>query len=160
MRRTVIFAALVLSLDLTTGCGPEVDDQKPVIDLTIEEAFPVNCDTIYLGQPFTMQLLLTDNQELGSYSVEIHHNFDHHAHSTEVEQCVLSSVKSPVNPLYFLEDYTIPAGTKEYLVSTEITLPASHGERAFDLGDYHFFIRLTDREGWSSQKGLSIKILN
>jgi hypothetical protein len=29
----------------------------------------------------------------------------------------------------------------------------------FDPGDYHFFISLTDREGWSAQKGLNIKVL-
>ena len=28
----------------------------------------------------------------------------------------------------------------------------------FDEGDYHFTIRLTDKEGWSIQKGLSIKM--
>jgi hypothetical protein len=151
---------IALLLMFSKGCGGEIDDQKPVIDLSVEEAFPVNCDTITLGQSFTFWMFFTDNAELGSYSIEIHHNFDHHAHSTEVEECQLSPVKQPVNPLYFLEDYTIPAGTKEYLVTKEITLPASNGEGVFDQGDYHFFVRLTDREGWSTQKGLSIKILN
>ena len=56
-------------------------------------------------------------------------------------------------------DFEIPAGTKEYTVNSEIQMPLSDAGGAFDEGDYHFFISLTDREGWSAQKGLSIKIL-
>ena len=144
---------------ILAGCSPvEIDDQKPVIDLSVEGAFPVNCDTLWLGEPFTWKVRFTDNVELGSYSLEIHHNFDHHAHSTEVESCELDPVKAPVNPFHTILDFEIPAGLKEFEVSREISLPASDGDGPFDTGDYHFFISLTDREGWSAQKGLSIKI--
>ena len=141
------------------GCGGEIDDQKPVIDLSVEEAFPVNCDTIVLGQSFTFRMKFSDNAELGSYSIEIHHNFDHHAHSTEVEQCPLDPVKEPVFPLYYLQDFTIPEGTGEFLATQEILLPLAGSDGDYDTGDYHFFVRLTDREGWSAQKGLSVKLI-
>ena len=136
----------------------EIDDQKPVIDLSMEGVFPLNCDTLYLGETFTWKIRFSDNVELGSYSLEIHHNFDHHAHSTEVTECELGPKKDAVNPFLLIQDFEIPEGSKEYEVILPISLPLSNGEGELDRGDYHFFISLTDREGWSAQSGLSIKI--
>jgi hypothetical protein len=138
----------------------EIDDEKPEIDLSISGAFPQNCDTLWLGETYTFKALFKDNMELGSYSIEIHHNFDHHAHSTEVTVCEMSPVKTPVNPLYFIRDFEILPRLTEYGTTTQISLAKGNGEGNFDEGDYHFFIRLTDKEGWSTQKGLSIKMLH
>ena len=134
---------------ISAGCNPvEIDDQKPVIDLSTEGAFPVSCDTLYLGESFTWKVRFADNVELGSYSLEIHHNFDHHAHSTEVEVCDLDPVKDPVNPFQTIMDFDIPAGSMEYHVSESIQIPQSDANGDIDPGDYHFFISLTDREGY------------
>ncbi len=35
-----------------------IDSQKPVIDLSIQDAFPVNCDTLYFGEPFILKVNL------------------------------------------------------------------------------------------------------
>ncbi|MFV0593679.1 MAG: DUF4625 domain-containing protein [Draconibacterium sp.] len=136
------------------------DDQKPEIIMTGAEVFPNNCDTLYFGETFTFRTHFSDNQELGSYSISIHNNFNHHSHSTELTECTLSPIKAPVNPLTFIEDYSIPDGTNEYEVSMSLEIPLGEGTELFDDGDYHFFIRLTDKAGWSEQKGLSIKILH
>ena len=159
--RNIKFIVIVLSTILfPASCQKEdIDDQKPAINLDIQDAFPVSCDTLYLGESFTFKALFTDNRELGSFSIEIHDNFDHHAHSTEVETCEFHPDKQAVNPFEFLEDYEIPAGMKQYETSIEINIPEENQDGQLDEGDYHFFIRLTDREGWSAQKGLSIKIL-
>lgn len=150
----------ILSLLLTAACDPaEIDDQKPFVDLSMMGAFPVSCDTLYLGESFTWKVRFADNVELGSYSLEIHHNFDHHAHSTEPESCELDPVKEPVNPFHTIMDFEIPAGSAEYTVNESIHIPSSDVNGDMDPGDYHFFISLTDREGWSVQKGLNIKIL-
>lgn len=150
----------LLSALVFAGCNTaEIDDQKPVIDLSVPGGFPVSCDTLYLGEAFNWGVHFSDNVELGSYSLEIHHNFDHHAHSTEVVECSLDQKKSAVNPFHLIMDFDIPAGMQEYAVDQEVVLPVSDENGAFDTGDYHFFISLTDREGWSAQKGLNIKIL-
>lgn len=138
----------------------EIDKQKPEIDLSIQDAFPVNCDTIYFGESFELKVLLTDNAELGSYSIDIHNNFDHHSHSTEVTECTLDPIKDPVNPFLFIESFDIPSGLSEYGTNLEISIPSGDSNGEYDEGDYHFFISLTDKEGWSAQKGLSIKILH
>lgn len=151
---------MMIALLFVAACTPvEIDEEKPVIDLTVEGVFPVNCDTLYLGETFTWRTRFTDNAQLGSYSLEIHQNFDHHAHSTELGACELDPVKDPVNPFHTIMEFGIPAGTTEYTVNNEIHLPLSDADGTFDEGDYHFFISLTDREGWSTQKGLSIKVL-
>lgn len=156
-----IFLILVLFLSVSSCSkdGTEVDNQKPEIDLSFSQAFPQNCDTLYFGEPFTFSVLFVDNAELGSYSIDIHNNFDHHSHSTEVTECSPDPFKSPLNPLVFIQDYSITAGVKRYETNLKITLPASNSVGIYDEGDYHFLISLTDKSGWSTQKGLSIKIL-
>ena len=154
-----IFSLAVLLIVLGTACEEDIDKEKPSIDLSIPDAFPVNCDTLYFGETFELKALFSDNAELGSYSIDIHHNFDHHAHSTEVTECSLDPVKDPVNPFLLIEEYVIPSGLKEYETDVSISIPASNGTGSYDEGDYHFFVSLTDAEGWSTQKGLSIKIL-
>ena len=132
----------------------EIDTEYPVIDITGANAFPIQCSTIERGQTFTFKATFNDNVALGSYSLDIHHNFDHHTHSTEVNNCTAEPIKKPVNPLLYINSVTIPDGQKSYEAVQEITIPTD-----IDPGDYHFMIRLTDKEGWQTIKGLSIKIL-
>lgn len=131
----------------------EVDTEYPVIDVTADNAFPMQCSNVKRGESFTFRAQLSDNVQLGSVSIDIHHNFDHHTHSTEVESCTMDAVKTPVKPFLLIQSYPIPAGMKTYEVQQELTVPAD-----IDPGDYHFMIRLTDKEGWQTIKGLSIKI--
>lgn len=65
-----------------------------------------------------------------------------------------------MNPFVFIQDYSIPEGLKEYETNLQIYIPAANGNGIMDGGDYHFFISLTDKEGWSANKGLSIKLLH
>jgi hypothetical protein len=155
-----IFLPLILILGvISCDHGDNIDTEKPSVNNNFAGSFPVNCDTLYFGEEFTIKLLLKDNVELGSYSIEIHNNFDHHSHSTEVSECELWPKKVPVNPFVFIDDFDIPPGSTDFTTSETINIPAGNGNGAFDEGDYHFFISLTDKEGWSTQKGLSIKML-
>lgn len=158
---STFFVPVVLLLALV-ACqkDEETDKEKPTIDLTLQDAFPVNCDTLYFGEPFVLKVLFADNAALGSYSTDIHNNFDHHSHSTEVIECNPDPVKAPVNPFTSIADYTIPEGVKSYQTNLTFSIPTGDSNGQFDDGDYHFFISLTDKEGWSAQKGLSIKILH
>jgi uncharacterized membrane protein len=65
----------------------------------------------------------------------------------------MAAVKTPVKPFLLVKSIPIPAGNKSYTVSEQINVPAD-----IDPGDYHFMIRVTDKEGWQTMKGLSIKI--
>lgn len=146
-------------LSLISCNKTEIDDQKPFIASGTVKNIPENCDTLYFGESFTFSSLFTDNVALGTYSLEIHQNFDHHSHSTDISECTMDPVKTAVNPYQFIMDYSIPEGLTAYTASDIITIPQGNAQGAFDEGDYHFFISLTDKEGWSVQKGMSIKIL-
>lgn len=155
--KKIQFLLGVLALAFISSCSSDnaaIDTEYPVIDITGTDAFPIQCSTIERGKTFTFKATFNDNVELGSYSLDIHHNFDHHTHSTEVTTCETEAVKKPVNPMLFINNYTIPNGVKSYEATAQITIPAD-----VDPGDYHFMIRLTDKEGWQTLKGLSIKIL-
>ena len=138
------------------GCKKDeqsIDTEYPVIDLSIANAFPQQCATVSRGQKFTFKARFTDNAELGSYSIDIHHNFDNHSHSTEVSDCSAVVVKTPVKPFVLINTFQIPTGQQTFEATNEITVPAD-----IDPGDYHFLIKLTDKEGWQTIKGISIKI--
>lgn len=155
--KNIKFLLGVFALAIISSCSSdntEIDTEYPVIDITGTDAFPIQCSTIERGQTIIFKAIFNDNVALGSYSLDIHHNFDHHTHSTEVNTCETEAVKSPIKPMLFINNYTIPNGVKSYEATTQITIPAD-----VDPGDYHFMIRLTDKEGWQTLKGLSIKIL-
>lgn len=149
--------ALVALLLLLNSCKKEhqasIDTEYPVITLNTANAFPLQCSIVKRGEQFVFRAGLSDNVALGSVSVDIHHNFDHHSHSTEVNDCQSDPVKTPLKPFLLIKSFTIPAGLKTYEIAEAITVPAD-----VDPGDYHFLIRLTDQTGWQTIKGLSIKI--
>lgn len=156
---------VILSIFSLNSCenNEDIDKEKPTIDLTMKNTFPLNCDTLYFGESFNLKVRFVDNVELGSvraFSIDIHNNFDHHSHSTEISTCYLNPIKSPVNPFTFIDDFDIPTGGKEYQTNLSISIPSGNENGLYDAGEYHFFIRLTDKSGWSTQKGLSIKILH
>lgn len=156
MKKPLLFISLILLF--FTGCKKdstsEIDTEYPVINIESATAFPKQCSTVKRGETFIFRAQLSDNTTLGSVSIDIHHNFDHHTHSTELATCDMEAVKTPVTPFLLIQSYPIAAGLSSYEVQQEIAVPAN-----VDPGDYHFMIRLTDKEGWQTIKGLSIKII-
>lgn len=150
----LIVAAIIYSAVLLSCSKEGRDDELPEIIMSGAGNFPQNCDTLYLGESFTLRARFTDNVELGSYSIDIHHNFDHHSHSTEMSDCTLDPKKTPVNPFLLIEQYDIPGGKREYDAMQVISIPAD-----VDYGDYHLMVRLTDKTGWQAIMGISIKIM-
>jgi hypothetical protein len=150
-------ACLLTVIALAAGCSKnndeQVDTEYPVIDLSASNAFPQQCGVVKRGESFTFRARLSDNMQLGSVSVDVHNNFDHHSHSTEVNECQMEAVKTPVNPYLLIRSFPIAEGSKEVEINETIAVPAD-----VDPGDYHFLIRLTDKEGWQTLKGISIKI--
>lgn len=150
-----IFGIPALLVLLLSSCqdNDSIDTEHPVIDLTFNEAFPKQCDVLQKGESVIMKARFTDNVQLGAFSLDVHQNFDHHSHSTEINDCVMEAVKTPVKPFLLIRNYTIPDGLREYIAEVEIQVPGD-----VDSGDYHFMILLTDREGWQTIRGISIKV--
>lgn len=153
-RITQTFLLTTMTALVALSCSKEkVDMEYPEIFLDQAGAFPQPCAAVFAGAPFTLQFSVSDNVELGSFSLSIHHQFDHHSHTTEAEHCEAAPEKEAVNPWQYTETLTIPGGSKTYLIKKEIVVPAS-----IDTGDYHLLLRLTDKQGWQTVKAVSIKI--
>lgn len=154
MKRAVLLL-LVPFLMIGYACDKqdETDTQKPVIDMDFAEAFPRPCDTVVAGEQFVFRARFSDNRELGSFNLELHQNFDHHTHGSHEESCPADPVKEPVDPFYFNQSYSIPEGMKQYEAQIAVDIP-----QGVDAGDYHFMVKLTDREGWQSWQSVSLKV--
>lgn len=157
MKKLSLLSLCLVLILMLSNCSKEttepIDTIYPEIITNTNDAFPKQCSVIKRGESFVFKALVSDNAELGSLNLDIHHNFDHHTHSTELEECDMEAIKQPVKPFLLIKNVVIPAGQKSYQASAEIQVPAD-----VDPGDYHFMIRLTDKEGWQTIKGLSIKI--
>ena len=153
MKKHLIFILLAAVL---TACSGEADRdmQKPSIATDGIAASPSECDTYLVGDTIHFCYRLTDNVELGNFNIEVHSNHDHHTHSTSAIECPLDDSSTPSNPWVFNQDYTIPAGSRDYVATVDIPIP--HGVA---VGDYHFMIRLTDRAGWQEMRSVAIKLV-
>ena|SRR5690606_1911963 len=152
MKKILLF---IMVLTVFVGCKKEeIDNTPPEIDASFA-SFPLQCDEIKRGESFTFKARFTDDIELGSFGLDVHNNFDHHNHSTEVDVCDLDPIKIPLNPYVLLENYEIPKGLKMYEANVSIAVPED-----IDTGNYHFMIKVTDKTGWQTLKGLSVKIVS
>lgn len=158
MKKIKLTAGLLFMALAFTTCSSDdsssVDDVKPTIDMTLADGFPTSCSTVTKGEVINFKALFKDNVALGAYSINIHNNFDHHSHDTEVDACPFDPVKTPVNPWSETLTYSIPANSSEFIAQQQITVPED-----IDTGDYHFMIQLTDAQGWAAMRGISIKVV-
>lgn len=154
MKNLHLIALAAVTVTLGSCTKEEKDDVYPEIKMDCCGGFPMNCDEVTRGDSFTFVAQFSDNEELGAFSLDIHNNFDHHTHSTDPLPCELYPVKDPVNPFRLIDEYQIPSGSESYLAEVEITIPADA-----DTGDYHMMVRLTDKAGWQTLKGISFKVI-
>lgn len=130
------------------------DQDKPEINIAYEGGFPEPCMALVKGETYTFRAKVTDNQALAAYSLDIHHNFDHHTHDDQQGDCELDVVKQPINPWVFMENYAIEGDVSSYEIMIELTIPQD-----IDPGDYHCSYSVTDQTGWQSRTSVDIKIV-
>ncbi|TXE11929.1 DUF4625 domain-containing protein [Seonamhaeicola algicola] len=147
---------LVIIITAFFGCSDDenVDETKPTISINYTEGFPKPCIELVRGETYNFRAQVTDNVELASYSLDIHHNFDHHTHDDQEANCDLLPKKQAVNPLIYLENFTIEGGLTSYEINIAVTLPND-----IDTGDYHCAYSVTDVTGWQSRTSIDIKIV-
>lgn len=133
----------------------DIDMEKPTIDLDYNEGFPKSCTQLVKGQTYQFRVQVMDNLALASYSLDIHHNFDHHTHDDQGEKCTFDPVKEPDNPMVYIQNFSIENRPKFYEISIPVTIPLH-----VDSGDYHCQYSITDQTGWQSRTSVDIKIVN
>ncbi|MDO6517410.1 DUF4625 domain-containing protein [Zobellia uliginosa] len=143
---------LLFLASCSNGDDTEVDDEKPSISLA--GGFPQSCSELKRGETYVFKALVSDNVGLASYSLDVHHNFDHHTHDDQGSQCGLSAIKDAENPMIFMENYAVGSGKTSYEVTIELTIPQD-----VDTGDYHCAYSVTDVTGWQGRTSVDVKIV-
>ncbi|WP_067147903.1 DUF4625 domain-containing protein [Pseudotamlana agarivorans] len=149
-----LFALIISLVACSSDDDTQKDEQKPTISINYSNGFPQVCDELKRGETYNFRALVTDNQELASYSIDIHHNFDHHTHDDQEGTCELEPKKDPVNPLIYMENFSIEGAKTEYEINIPITIPADA-----DTGNYHCAYSVTDQTGWQARTSVDIKIV-
>ncbi|WP_339714688.1 DUF4625 domain-containing protein [uncultured Kriegella sp.] len=148
------FLFIVLLASCSSDDGIDKDEEKPTISINYNEGFPHGCEELVRGETYEFRAMVTDNQALASYGIDIHHNFDHHTHDDQVGECDLEPKRDAVNPLIFMENYAIEDGLTSYEINIRIVIPIDA-----DTGDYHCSYSITDATGWQSRTSVDIKIV-
>ncbi|WP_246296568.1 DUF4625 domain-containing protein [Winogradskyella vidalii] len=143
---------------LVTSCSSDdssdIDEQRPTITINYDGGFPQACEQLVKGETYIFRAQVSDNQALASYSLDLHHNFDHHTHDDQDVYCETDPIKVAVNPLMYIENFNIEDGLTTYEINIEITIPND-----VDTGDYHCAYSVTDETGWQSRTSVDIKIV-
>ena len=152
IKKTIYSIMLLCAL---CACSSNDDDmEKPVISDQGITANPIDCQQYHSGDVIPFHYMMSDDQELGNFNIEVHNNFDHHTHSTSIIECPMDEKKEPVKAWVYNKDFEIPAGLQKYEARVDIQIPSD-----IDTGDYHFSIRLTDHAGWQQIHAVTIKIV-
>jgi hypothetical protein len=123
----VIFLTLFISCEKN-----ESDTTKPAIHL-IE---PAEGDTLQIGgeHGIHLEMELSDDVMLGSYKVNIHHNFDRHDHTRAFTDEAI--------PFSFERSWDLSGKKSTLIHHHEILIPDTVA-----AGDYHFMVYCTDAAG-------------
>jgi len=142
---------------ILSSCGrdtEEIDTEKPVVSINYQNGFPQPCTTLKRGNTYTIRAMATDNVGIASYSIDIHHNFDHHTHDDQPETCILDPKKPAVKPMIYMQNFTTENAGKTYEIIREITIPSDA-----DTGDYHCQFSVIDKTGWQGRTSVDLKII-
>lgn len=153
VKHLYVLPLVMLLVSCSSSDDSSVDEEKPSISVNYAGGFPQACETLERGQTYTFKAQVTDNLALASYSLNIHHNFDHHTHDDQGAQCELEEVKAAVNPLIYIENFDIEGSKTSYEINISVIIPED-----IDPGDYHCSYSVTDVTGWQSRTSVDIKI--
>jgi hypothetical protein len=148
------YLLFILVISSCTNEEIDKDEEKPTISINYNGGFPQGCALLERGETYNFRAQVTDNKELASFSIDIHHNFDHHTHDDQITDCDLEDIKQEINPLIFIENYSIEAGLTNYEINVSFIVPED-----IDTGDYHCAYSVTDQTGWQARTSVDIKIV-
>ncbi|ASB47775.1 DUF4625 domain-containing protein [Alkalitalea saponilacus] len=154
--KRLIFVSLI-SILFVSACVKDSDTEAEAPKVEILLPFP--CDTIYYGEDFIFRLKLTDKNELGNLSMDIHNNFNHHSHGDNIT-CQMDDRKEAIHPFSKAWIHSLP-NQREYTFEKVLNFPVKNqDDKVHDHGDYHFHIYVTNEDGYQVFTTLDVKILH
>ena len=100
MKKILFSLTAVAALLGMVSCSTESVEVPVITDLGIT-ANPVDCQVYNRGDSIYFHYRITGHEELGSYNLEIHNNFDHHTHGTQGQTCALDAKKEPQKNAFY-----------------------------------------------------------
>lgn len=136
MNLKYIFLAF-LAIPLLSACddNDDVDTTKPIIEIQS----PADDAHFHAGDDFDLTALITDNDELASWKIDIHFNDNGHVHQKSASASADEEVK-----VEWQESWSgsIEAGLASFELSRTITIPANA-----EHGEYHIGVYALDKSG-------------
>lgn len=148
MKKTLAYSTILLGLLFITSCNNSEDPEDleaPVIDLHE----PENFDSFESGGDIHFEAYFTDNVALSQFEIDIHGNFDGHAHGR---------VKSTSLPQFsFKQSFDLSGKSQEIHKHVDIE---KNGVTLFAAGPYDFIVNAIDAAGnrTSFQDGSSVEV--
>lgn len=155
MKRVLYFCA-ALAVILMVACEEKEetkDNIPPAIGGADSWVNPINCAVYRLGETLHVRYELTDNVELGKYSIEVYNNFQPSNRAAAEVKCQHEPQTATVYPWAFVDNGTIPAGQTKYVLDKTYDIPTDRDE-----GDYCLKINVSDKAGKQSEKIIEFKI--
>lgn len=134
--KKVFFAtvAFLATLTLFSSCQKEPqDNERPVVELKA----PTQGATLKIGGEHGVhfEMFVKDNVMLKSYKLEVHNNFDHHAHAAAFRD-------GNEKPFFFQKEYDLSGKKEDNIHHHDIVIPEDVQE-----GDYHLMVQVLDEAG-------------
>jgi hypothetical protein len=137
MKKHLIYSGVFLTLTFT-ACN-RAENPEDVEAPTIELEEPHNYDEFASGGEIHFEAHFEDDQELSMYEIEVHDNFDSHAHGR---------MKEPALP-FFSYEQSFPLQGSHQEVHKEINVVMNNVSR-FAAGPYDFIVKAVDKAGNST----------
>jgi hypothetical protein len=141
----LIYTASLFSLFVVQSCSTDdenTDTTKPFIVLIS----PEEDQHFHPGETINFHAVFSDNVELASYKIEIHHAGDGHTHKNENAEW------------YFVYTAPISGNQTTYNALHEIEIPMEIAGEAIEVGHYHLGVYLIDASGNEQQHFMEIEI--
>ncbi|UYW01219.1 DUF4625 domain-containing protein [Flavobacterium agricola] len=138
--KNIAFTFLALTTFLFASCSSDdaTDTEKPTIVLLS----PADHAEFEMGSTIQVEALLTDNDALASYKIEIHSAEDGHSHS---------HARATTNYFQYEETVVLSTNPKVYELQHAVTIPLLQNDEPLTDGHYHLGIFVLDKSGNQAQ---------
>ncbi len=147
--------ASIASVFTFTSCSSDdnTDTEKPVVDLVA----PAEGAKLEAGKDIHFDMVVSDNDGLASYNVDIHNNFDGHNHSggdNHTHALGVKEVAAEGKPFAFNKTWDLGGVKNDKIHHHEIIIDANAKP-----GDYHFVVKVLDKSGNQTMVFRNIEIV-
>lgn len=155
MKKLNILALMALFISLfSVSCSSDDDETLDNVDPIIEMMEPHAAEIYEAGSQLHVNAMLSDNVDLSSFKIDIHHGGDGHTHDR--------SAKEMVHEIEWDYEMIESISGSEYEVDVLITIPEQimHDGEMHDImhGEYHVGLFAIDASGNDTEAFVTVEV--